>query len=138
MIDAERVEPRRRAIGRAIIDEDELELFGRKRLAEQRVDACVDAGPRVVDGHDDADLDRSGHLGAPRIIHVVVPPVPLASPPTRRTDDTRTRAAGSTTNNMTSPSTVPFDHDRQARARALRVRAAGPGRSFDWLVSVDR
>ncbi len=58
MLRGERVEPGGRRVGRAVVDEDQLELARRHRLPEQRGDALVDVAPRVVDGHDDADGGR--------------------------------------------------------------------------------
>jgi hypothetical protein len=50
------VEPRRRRIGRAVVDEDDLVVAARQGLVEQRPDAVVDQRSGVVDRHDDADL----------------------------------------------------------------------------------
>ena len=60
VLGGERVEPRRRRVGRAVVDEDHLVLVGRQRLAEQRPDAVVDVAARVVDRDDDGDLHEAG------------------------------------------------------------------------------
>jgi hypothetical protein len=60
VLGGEPVEPRRRGVGRAVVDEDHLVLARRERLVQQRADAVVDVASRVVDGDDDGDL-RLGH-----------------------------------------------------------------------------
>ena len=51
----QRVKPGRRPVGRAVVDEDELERAGRHGLSEQRIDAVVDVPAGVVDRDDHAD-----------------------------------------------------------------------------------
>ena len=58
----ERVEPRRGAVGRAVVDEDQLELAGRHGLAEQRGDAVVDVAAGVEDRDDDAHEGCIRHI----------------------------------------------------------------------------
>ena len=54
----ERIQARRRAVGRAVVDEDQLQLARRHRLAEQRADAVVEVRAGVEDRHDHADGGR--------------------------------------------------------------------------------
>jgi hypothetical protein len=54
----EGVEPGRRPVRGAVVDEDRLELVARHRLAHDRGDAILDVAAGVVDRDDDADLDR--------------------------------------------------------------------------------
>ena len=53
------VQPRGRGVGRAVVDEDQLDVLGGHGLAEQRADAVVDVGARVVDRDDHADLGHA-------------------------------------------------------------------------------
>ena len=69
MLGRQGVESRRCVIGRAVVDEDRLELAGREGLSEQGLDAPVDVSSGIVDGDDDADLDRPALTGNPRIRH---------------------------------------------------------------------
>jgi hypothetical protein len=64
MLRRERVEAGRGLVRRAVVDEDRLELLGRQRLAEQRGDAVVYMGARVVDGHDHTHLEHALHATA--------------------------------------------------------------------------
>ncbi len=51
------VQPGRRLVGRPVVDEDQLQLIGRHRLRQQRLDARLDVPPRVVDRDHHAHLD---------------------------------------------------------------------------------
>ena len=68
MLRRQGVEARRGVVRGAVVDEDRLELLGRQRLAEQRGDAVVDVGARVVDGHDHAHFEHAFTL-APKPRH---------------------------------------------------------------------
>ena len=72
----QRVQAGGRAVGGAVVDEDQLELLRRQRLAEQGAQQVVDVRARVVDRDDDADL---GHRQGS-----VVPWPPLMASPSRR------------------------------------------------------
>ena len=61
MLRRQGVEAGGRLVRGAVVDEDHLELLGRQRLAEQRGDAVVYMGARVVDGHDHAHLEHALH-----------------------------------------------------------------------------
>jgi hypothetical protein len=54
------VQARGRAVGRAVVDEDQLEVLRGQRLPEQGGDQIVDVGARVVDRDDHAHLGHQG------------------------------------------------------------------------------
>jgi len=57
----ERVEPLAGAVGRAVVDEHDLVLVGGERLVQERANAVIDVGARVVHGYHDADLHHGRH-----------------------------------------------------------------------------
>ena len=63
VLGGERVQPRGRLVGRAVVDEDQLVGLGRERLAEERAEAVVDVAARVEDRDHDGD-PRGGHYEA--------------------------------------------------------------------------
>ena len=85
----EGIESCRGLVGRAVVDEDALDLVRAQRLVQDRLDASVDVRPRIPDRDDDAHLDRHVGQWAPgdrRPRHATSRPVvdPRSTPPAGR------------------------------------------------------